>query len=209
MAGRTALLIVDVQNDFCPGGALAVTNGDRVVPVLNEYVGRVRGADGAVFASRDWHPPRTMHFHSQGGPWPVHCVQDTPGAAFHADLILPPDAIVVTKGDNPEDHGYSAFDGAAAGSDTTRPDGGRRPLVDVLHAGGVSRLLVGGLATDYCVLNSVLDARAHGFDTVLLLDAIEGIDLQAGDIARALDRMMRAGARTATLDTVDTELTGT
>lgn len=193
----TALLIVDVQNDFCPGGALAVPDGDRVVPVLDRYIRRVKEAGGMVCASRDWHPAVTMHFETQGGPWPSHCVQGTPGAAFHAGLDLPGDVVIVTKGDNPEDHGYSAFDGALA-------DG--RTLADALSAAGVGRILVGGLATDYCVLNSALDARKHGFDTVLLLDAIAGIDLAPGDVARALDRMMRAGVRTATLETVAEEL---
>jgi nicotinamidase/pyrazinamidase len=198
MAG-TALLIIDVQNDFCPGGALAVPGGDRVVPVLNGYIEKVRAAGGTVCASRDWHPPVTLHFAARGGPWPPHCVQGTAGAEFRADLALPAATVVVTKGDNPEDHGYSAFDGASA-------DG--QPLARALRAAGIRRVLVGGLATDYCVLNSALDARRHGFDTVLLLDAIAGIDLRPGDVARALDRMVRAGVRTATLESIDEELRG-
>ncbi|MGD8276783.1 MAG: isochorismatase family protein [Gemmatimonadota bacterium] len=198
MTTRTALLIVDVQNDFCPGGALAVREGDRVVPVLNEYARRVHDAGGAIFASRDWHPTDTMHFQAQGGPWPPHCVQGTNGADFHPALELPGDAAIITKGDDRRDHGYSAFDGAD-------PDG--RRLAATLEADGVRRLLVGGLATDYCVLNTALDARRHGFDTVLLLDAIRGIDVKAGDVARALDAMMRAGVRTATLETLVAELT--
>jgi len=193
----TALVLVDVQNDFCPGGALAVTDGDRVVPVLNEYARRVHDAGGAVFASRDWHPVDTMHFQARGGPWPPHCVQDTPGAAFHPDLEPPDGAVVITKGDDRRDHGYSAFEG-------TDPDG--RPFADALGAAGVRRVLIGGLATDYCVLNTALDARRHGLDTVLLLDAIRGIDLEPGDVARAIDRMMRAGVRTATLETLAAEL---
>lgn len=202
------MLIVDVQNDFCPGGALAVGNGDRVVPILNEYTARVTAVGGGVFASRDWHPAGSRHFQAQGGPWPEHCLQDTHGAAFHAGLDLPEETVIVTKGDDPADHGYSAFDGKAAGASGVEDARGRQPLAGILHARGVGRLLIGGLATDYCVLNSVLDARAHGFDTVLLLDAIEGIDLEPGDVARALDRMMRAGARTATLESLDTELAG-
>ena len=195
--GGTALLIIDVQNDFCPGGALAVARGDRVVPVLNAYIRRVRATGGSVFASRDWHPPETRHFNTRGGPWPVHCLQGTPGAEFHGDLDLPAGATIITKGDNPEDHGYSAFDGVT-------PDG--NPLAEALRDAGVSRVLLGGLATDYCVLSTALDARGHGFDAVLLLDAIEGIDLEAGDVARALDRMLRTGVRTATLETVGAEL---
>lgn len=197
MNGSPALLIVDVQNDFCPGGALAVPDGALVVPILNVCAERVRDAGGAVFASRDWHPAGTQHFLEQGGPWPAHCVQDTTGAAFHPDLRLPAGTVVISKGDNRRDHGYSAFDGAAA-------DG--RTLAESLSAASAGRLLVGGLATDYCVLNSVLDARRHGFDTVLLLDAIRGIEIHEGDVARALDRMLRAGARTATLETLDAEL---
>jgi nicotinamidase/pyrazinamidase len=193
---NSALLIIDVQNDFCPGGALAVPGGDRVVPVLNRYIEKALAAGGTVCASRDWHPPDTRHFAARGGPWPPHCVQGTPGAAFHAGLALPAGALIVTKGDNPRDHGYSAFDG-------TTDDG--RGLAAALCAAAVDRVLIGGLATDYCVLNSALDARKRGFDTVLLLDAIRGIDLREGDVARALDRMLRAGVGTATLETVGTD----
>ncbi len=197
MSTRIALVIVDVQNDFCPGGALAVNDGDRVVPVLNDYARKVRRAGGDVFASRDWHPTDTMHFQAQGGPWPPHCVQNTHGAEFHPDLDLPADTVIITKGDDRRDHGYSAFDGTA-------PDG--RRLAAALEADDVGRVLIGGLATDYCVLNTALDARRHGFDTVLLLDAIAGIDVEAGDVARAVDRMMRVGVRTAVLETVPEEL---
>lgn len=189
-----ALLIVDVQNDFCPGGALAVERGDRVVPVLNEYAARIDGEGGAVYASRDWHPSETRHFQSGGGPWPPHCIRNTEGAAFHPELALPAGAVIITKGDNPRDDGYSAFDGHAS-------DG--RSLADLLRASRASRLLIGGLATDYCVRASVLDAIDQGFDVVLLLDAIRGIDAEEGDVARAIDAMLRAGATTATLETVD------
>jgi nicotinamidase/pyrazinamidase len=194
MIKTTGLLIVDVQNDFCPGGALPAEDGDRVVPVLNEYARRVAASGGPVFASRDWHPPQTRHFRSGGGPWPPHCVQDTQGAAFHPDLAPPAGSTVITKGDNALDDGYSAFDGH---------DDAGLDLTTALQANGVSCVLVGGLATDYCVRASVLDALKHGFDTVLLLDAIRGIDVEEGDVARAIDEMLRAGATTATLDTVD------
>ena len=191
---RSALLVVDVQNDFCPGGSLPVEQGDAVVGPLNQYMARCAAAGTPVFASRDWHPPETRHFRAQGGPWPSHCVRDTPGAEFHPDLRLPEDASIVTKGTDPKDDGYSAFEGV---------DSDERPLAEALLARGVDRLHVGGLATDYCVRASVLDARRHGFDVVLLLDAIRGIDARAGDVARALDEMLRAGVRTATLDTLD------
>jgi nicotinamidase/pyrazinamidase len=193
----TALLIIDVQNDFCPGGLLPVPEGDSVVPVINRYVEQVRQAGGVIYASRDWHPLNTRHFRAAGGPWPPHCVQGTGGAAFHPRLELPTAATVITKGDNALDDGYSAFDGRD-------PQG--QLLNDSLHARGIRRLLVGGLATDYCVRASALDGLKNGFDVVLLLDAIRGIELKEGDVARALDTMIRAGARTATLESVPQEL---
>jgi nicotinamidase/pyrazinamidase len=196
---RAALLVVDVQNDFCPGGALPVPEGDRVVPVLNRYIERFRAAGAPVLASRDWHPPETRHFVSGGGPWPPHCVRGTRGAAFHPDLALPEGAVIVTKGTDPADDGYSAFEG-------TDPDG--RPLGGVLDARGVDRLYIGGLATDYCVRATALDGLRAGLDVVLLLDAVRGIDAEPGDVARAIDGLVRAGARTGTLETVAAELGG-
>jgi nicotinamidase/pyrazinamidase len=194
---ESALLLVDVQNDFCPGGALPVPAGDAVVPVLNEYIERFAYAGLPLIASRDWHPAETQHFRQWGGPWPPHCVAGTPGAAFHPQLRLPQDTVVATKGTDPSDDGYSAFE-------ATDPRG--RPLAQALAARGVGRIYVGGLATDYCVRASVLDALKNGFDVVLLLDGIRGIDVEPGDVARALDAMIRAGARTATLETVNQDL---
>lgn len=191
---NAALLIVDVQNDFCPGGALAVPQGDEVVSVLNRYIERL---DIPVYASRDWHPAQTRHFRELGGPWPPHCVQDTPGAAFHPELNLPHDAVIVTKGTDPTDDGYSAFEGV---------DEKGRPLAGALAEKHVRTLLVGGLATEYCVRASVLDGLKQGLDVVLLTDAIRGIDVKPGDMARALDEMQQAGARRATLATIDNEL---
>jgi len=196
---RTALLIVDVQNDFCPGGALAVEQGDQVVPILNRYARALHRAGRPIFASRDWHPPDTRHFNTCGGPWPPHCVQNTEGAAFHPGLELPAGTVIITKGDNARDDGYSAFDGH---------DAAGHGLASILKERSVDRLLVGGLATDYCVRASVLDALENGLETVLLLDAIRGIDLEAGDVARAIDGMLRAGAITATLETVGIEDVG-
>ena len=190
-------MIVDVQNDFCPGGALAVPEGDQVVSILNDYAARFDRKRHPVFASRDWHPAKTRHFQSDGGPWPAHCVQQTPGAAFHPELKLPAGAEVVTKGTDPEDHGYSAFEAKAANGEG---------LADALSHRNVRHLYVGGLATDYCVKASVMDGLKNGFDVVLLLDAIKGIDVQPGDMARAMDEMLRAGARTATLASIDKEL---
>ena len=192
-----ALLLVDVQNDFCPGGALAVPEGDRVVPVLNEYAQKFAADAYPVFASRDWHPQVTRHFKDQGGPWPPHCVAESPGAAFHPQLKLPVNATVLTKGTDPEDDGYSAFEAA---------DAQGRNLGVALRMDDVASLYVGGLATEYCVRASVMDGLKNGLDVVVLLDAVRGIDVKDGDVARALDEMMRAGARTATLATIDQEL---
>lgn len=197
MSSADALLIVDVQNDFCPGGALAVPEGDRVVGVLNRYIERFRERGLSVFASRDWHPEETRHFEGWGGPWPPHCVAGSPGAEFHPDLELPDSSMVVSKGTDPEDDGYSAFEALT-------PD--EEPMGDALRERGVERLFIAGLATDYCVRASVLDAVEKGFRPVLLLDAIRGIDVEPGDQARALDVMMRSGATTATLATLDETL---
>jgi len=187
----TALLIVDVQNDFCPGGALPVPEGDQVVPVLNRVAQKVAQAGGLVFASRDWHPPTTRHFAAYGGKWPIHCVQNTPGAQFHPDLKLPEGAIIISKGTSENDDGYSAFEG--------RTEEGRT-LLEILRERGVRRLIVGGLATDYCVRASALDALKYGFEVTVLTDAVRGVDLQPGDSERALQEMQAAGATLATSD---------
>jgi nicotinamidase/pyrazinamidase len=185
-----ALVVVDVQNDFCPGGALPVPEGDRVVPVLNEYLSRAAQAGIPVFASRDWHPARTTHFQAYGGAWPVHCVQNTPGAAFHPDLRLPATAAIVTTGTGERDEGYSAFEGSLS-------DG--RDLATALREAGVTRVYVGGLATDYCVRATVLGARQAGFDVTWLRDASRPVEVHAGDGARAEAEMRAAGAAEGTL----------
>jgi len=187
----TALLIVDVQNDFCPGGALAVPEGDQVIAPLNRAAVWVAQRGGLVVASRDWHPPNTRHFKEFGGLWQVHCVQGTSGAAFHPDLRLSDGTIIVSKGTGTEDDGYSAFEG--------HTDDGRT-LHEMLQAHGVRRLLVGGLATDYCVRASVLDALKHGYEVVVLTDAIRGVNLQPDDSARALQEMQAHGARLVPTD---------
>jgi len=187
-----ALVIVDVQNDFCPGGSLAVADGDAVVPVCNEYLRRAREAGMPIFASRDWHPANTRHFTTNGGPWPPHCIQGTSGAAFHPDLRIPAEAMVVSKGTGVEDDGYSMIDAQA-------PDG--RPLVEVLRDGGISRIHVGGLATDYCVRATVLDALKAGLEVAVLTDACRAVNLQPDDGRKALDEMAAAGATFETLET--------
>jgi len=186
-----ALIVVDVQNDFCPGGSLPVPQGDAVVPVLNRYIERASAAGMPVYASRDWHPERTRHFAAYGGPWPPHCVQGTPGAAFHPGLRLPSDTTIVSKGMSAEDEGYSAIEARVS-------DG--RDLLTALRQTGITRLHVGGLATDYCVRATVLDALRAGFETFLLVDAARAVDVTPGDGERALGEMLAAGAKPQTLN---------
>jgi nicotinamidase/pyrazinamidase len=190
---RDALVVVDVQNDFCPGGALGVPDGDRVVPALNRYAERFARRGATVLATRDWHPARTKHFKAWGGVWPPHCVQDTPGAAFHGDLALPAGTEIVSKGMDPELDAYSAFQ-------AERADG--MPFAAVLGERGIGRLFVGGLATDYCVKATALDALKEGFEVVVLDDAVRAVDLSPGDGERALSEMKAAGAEIARLDEV-------
>jgi nicotinamidase/pyrazinamidase len=180
---KSALLVVDVQNDFCPGGALAVAGGDRVVSVMNRYIDQAVASGITVYASRDWHPAVTSHFKPYGGPWPVHCVQNTPGAAFHPELKLPPGAVIVTKGTDPEKPGYSAFDGQVTA--------GKSFLAD-LRERGIDHLYVGGLATDYCVRQSVLSALTDKLKVTVLEDAIAGVD--PDDSVNALAEMRQQGA---------------
>ncbi len=185
-----ALIIVDVQNDFCAGGSLEVPDGDRVVPILNAYAERFVAAGRPIFATRDWHPARTKHFREFGGLWPPHCIQGTRGAEFHPDLRLPPSTAVVSSGTEFDDEGYSAFP-------SKLPDG--TGLADALRAAGVRRVYVGGLATDWCVKATVLDAIAAGFKATLLLDASRGVNLRPHDAEAAIEEMVNAGADTATL----------
>jgi nicotinamidase/pyrazinamidase len=188
-----ALVIVDVQNDFCPGGSLAVAGGDRVVAPLARLATRCAAAGLPVFASRDWHPPDTAHFQAAGGPWPAHCVRDTPGAELHPDLVLPLEVVLLSKGVDPQADGYSAFE--------ARDDAGR-DLADLLTAAGVDHLLVGGLATDYCVRATVLEALSRGLGVSLLTDAVAGVNVQPGDADRAVAEMVAAGAQLTTADQV-------
>jgi len=183
MAGHSALLVVDVQNDFVPGGALGVPGGDRVVSVMNRYIDQAVKSGMTVYASRDWHPAVTSHFKPYGGPWPVHCVQNTPGAQFHPGLKLPPTAIIVTKGTDPEKPGYSAFDGEVSP--------GKSFLAD-LRDRGIEHLYIGGLATDYCVRQSVLSALTDKLKVTVLDDAIAGVS--AEDSTNALTEMRQQGA---------------
>lgn len=185
MQAKEALVIVDVQNDFCPGGNLPVADGHQVVPALNRYIEKSSAARLPIVATRDWHPEKTSHFKDYGGVWPSHCVRGTPGAEFHPDLKLPPDAVIVSKGMAPDEDSYSGFQGKD-------PNG--VALIDVLRSLGAERVLVGGLATDYCVKHTVLDGLKAGFKVVLLEDAIRGVDLKPGDSERAIAEMLQAGA---------------
>lgn len=186
-----ALLIVDVQNDFCPGGALGVPGGDRVVEPLNRAAERFRAAGLPVFASRDWHPAVTRHFREYGGTWPPHCVQGTTGAGFHPGLRLPAGTLVVSKGTDPGLDSYSAFEGVLE-------DG--TSLASCLERLGVGHIFIGGLATDYCVRSSALDAVRAGLRVTVLTDAVAGVDLEPGDSALAMEEMAKAGVRFATVD---------
>lgn len=185
MQGKDALVIVDVQNDFCPGGALAVADGDKVVPVLNRYIEKFTAAHLPIFITRDWHPEKTSHFNTCGGVWPPHCIQGSKGADFHPDLRLPDDAVVISKGMGQDEDSYSGFQGT---------DSGGAKFAELLRRCGAKRLFVGGLATDYCVKHTVLDGLKEGFQVALLEDAIRGVNLQPGDSERAIAEMIRAGA---------------
>ena len=190
MQEKAALVIVDVQNDFCPGGSLVVADGDKVVAVLNRHIEKFDRAGLPIFATRDWHPARTKHFNTDGGPWPPHCVQGTEGGKFHPALALPNSAVVVSKGMSFEADSYSGFeatDAAGAG------------LAERLRGLGVERIFVGGLATDYCVKFTVLDGLKEGFKVTLLEDAVRGVNLRPDDSVRAIDEMVHAGADRSTV----------
>jgi len=174
-----ALLIVDVQNDFCPGGSLAVPEGDKIVPILNIWIEKAIEAGAPVYASRDWHPPNHISFREREGPWPPHCIQGTHGAEFHPGLKLPANAQIVSKADTPDQDSYSAFGGT--------------DLAVRLRAGGVKRLWIGGLALDYCVRASALDAIREGFEVHLIVAATRPVNIKPIDGPRALDEIQRAG----------------
>jgi nicotinamidase/pyrazinamidase len=180
-----ALLLVDIQNDFCSGGALPVPDGDKVVVPLNLLASCFEAAGMAVVASRDWHPEATCHFMEFGGAWPPHCVQGSPGAAFHPVLRLPDATVIISKGISPDSDSYSVFDGRSE-------DG--MSLDENLSLLNIRKLYVGGLATDYCVRSSVLDALSAGYEVTVLVDAIAGVDINQGDSVKALEEMRLAGA---------------
>lgn len=194
---RKALLMVDVQNDFCPGGALAVPNGDSVVEPLNQMVNYALQNGWLIIASRDWHPAVTKHFKPYGGIWPVHCVQGTNGAEFHPDLCVD-QAVIISKATQPDEDGYSPFDGYTEGGVFF----GGQTLEAYLRANKVTDLYVGGLATDYCVKAAALDAAKRGFKTHLLVDACRAVNLKLDDGDNAILEMTNAGVILTTTNLV-------
>ena len=175
-----ALLIIDIQKDFLPGGALSVPSGDDVLPVLIGCLSKFDSRGLSIFATRDWHPPNHCSFREQGGNWPIHCVADSPGAEPPSSFRLPSSAVIVKKGTAPETEGYSGFEGTTLNAQ--------------LIGAGVRRLFVGGLATDVCVLNTVKDALELGYEVHLLSDAIRAVNLHPNDGSKAVEAMVRRGA---------------
>jgi nicotinamidase/pyrazinamidase len=175
-----ALIIVDVQRDFCPGGALPVPDGDQVIPVLNQYMQVFDHARAPIYATRDWHPPNHISFTMFGGSWPPHCIQDSEGAEFHFDLDLNSEVQIISKATTPDKEAYSGFD------DTD--------LAESLKKNHTKRVFIGGLASDYCVKNTVVDALKYGYETFLLLDGSRGVNIQPHDSHNAIDEMIQQGA---------------
>ncbi len=175
-----ALLIVDVQNDFLPGGNLAVTNGDKIIPVLNLCINKFQKCNRPIFASRDWHPENHCSFKKEGGIWPPHCIASTPGAQFASALNLPNNTFIISKATESGKDAYSAFEGT--------------DLHKKLQDKKVQRLFVGGLATDYCVFNSVKDAITNNYRVYVLQDAIQAVNVHADDGVKAEKEMQKLGA---------------
>lgn len=190
---HAALLVIDMQIDFCPGGSLAVAGGDTIAPLINRYVELFSQNGLPVYATRDWHPTKTSHFSEFGGLWPPHCVQGSMGARFHPALRLPDDVIIVSKGTAPDRDDYSPLQ-------VTDAEG--VSFVDRLKQAGVSHLFLCGLATDYCVRWTTLDGLQAGFRITVLRDAVRGVDIMPGDSERALEEMVRCGAEMVDLNSI-------
>jgi nicotinamidase/pyrazinamidase len=176
-SARDALLIVDVQNDFCPGGALAVPGGHEVIPVINQLLKH----RWLSVATKDWHPANHCSFEPHGGPWPPHCVQGTVGAELHPELDTTQIQLVITKGSHPAEEAYSGFHGTE--------------LANILRARGVKRVVVCGIATDYCVRATAHDALREGFEVLVLEDAIRGVEVNPGDCRLAIEELRQAGVQ--------------
>ena len=177
---KKALIVVDVQNDFCPGGSLAVAEGNEVVPPLNKLIKDFLDRGEPVYKTRDWHPEKTKHFATYGGTWPIHCVQNTRGAEFHPDLVDDPRITVISKGIDERADGYSGFDGTQ--------------LAQLLRDDNVKEIWVGGLATDYCVKQTVIDGVHHGFKVKALADTMRPVNVDPEDGKKAIEEMKTAGA---------------
>lgn len=186
--GISALIIVDIQTDFCPRGALPVKDGDKVIPLLNSYIKKFVEKGAPIFTTRDWHPVNHISFKGRGGVWPPHCIQNTWGAKFHPELKLPRDATIISKAESPDQEAYSGFQGTA--------------LAKTLRNMSVTRVYVGGLATDYCVKNTVLDALKEGFTVFLLIDASRGVNVKPGDSEQAIREMVSRGAKRTTISDI-------
>jgi nicotinamidase/pyrazinamidase len=180
-----ALISVDVQNDFLDGGSLAVPHGNEVIPVMNRYIRAFEEKGLPIFSTRDWHPANHCSFKAQGGPWPPHCVQGTRGAEFAPDLDLPEGAVIISSATTPEKEAYSGFEGT--------------DMHERLQKIGVKRLFIGGIATDYCVLNTVRDALALGYEVYLLEDAIQAVNVNPDDGEKAKEEMFGLGAKPANI----------
>ncbi|MGD7034140.1 isochorismatase family protein [Methylotuvimicrobium buryatense] len=181
-----ALIVVDVQKDFLPGGALAVAGGDKIIPVVNAYIERFIRSHLPVFVTRDWHPSHHCSFAAQGGPWPVHCVAGSKGAEFAPSLLLPDTVVLVSTGDTAEAEGYSAFENPK--------------LESRLNNASIQRLFVCGIATDYCVLQTVRDALRLDYQVFLLHDALAAVNIHPQDGLEAERIMADEGAHLITLD---------
>ena len=186
MKSKKVLLIVDVQNDFCPGGALGVPEGHKIVPMINKYVRIFSKNKLPIFATRDWHPLRSRHFKDFGGLWPVHCLQNTRGAAFHPDLKFPKDTILLYKGMDPEEDCYSSF---------SAQDLSGQSLYGLLKRMGIIELYIAGLATDYCVKFTAIDALKQKFKVKILSDAVKGVDLKPHDSEEVIKKIVKMGAK--------------
>lgn len=178
---RDALIVVDVQKDFCLGGTLEVPDGDAVVPVINSYIKLFQQVNAMIVATRDWHPYNHCSFKEQGGIWPEHCVQNSPGAEFHPGLNLPSSCPIISAADSPDKEAYSGFEGTY--------------LEELLRSSSINRVFVCGLATDYCVRATALDAVMKGFETYLLEDAVRGVNVNPDDSDKAIREMEKNRVR--------------
>ncbi len=186
IGSNDALIVVDVQNDFCPGGTAAVEDGDAVARKMSDVALNFRSRDGRVFATQDWHPTDHRSFADNGGIWPTHCVRGSQGAEFHKDLKLPIGSSIVRKGEDVEGDAYSGFDGTS--------------LESHLERLSVRRVFVGGLSTEYAVQHTVYDALQKGYSAFVITDAISAVNANPDDDQRALDSMLASGAKPITTD---------